>query len=43
MAIPVANERVVRGGYPSLPRREIVVPGASCEIAVSAIVVSDVQ
>jgi hypothetical protein len=32
---PITVERVVPGEYPSLPRREIAVPGASCEVAVS--------
>jgi hypothetical protein len=33
--IPITVERVVPGGYPSLPGREIVVPAAPCEVAVS--------
>jgi hypothetical protein len=35
LVISIAIERVVPGEYPSLPGREIVVPGASGEVAVS--------
>jgi len=35
LVISITVERVVPGEYPSLPGREIVVPGASCEVAVS--------
>lgn len=36
LVIPIAIERVVPGEYSSLPGREIVVPDASGEAAVSA-------
>jgi hypothetical protein len=35
LVISITVERVVPGEHPSLPGREIVVPGASCEVAVS--------